>query len=370
MVYGIIIFVVCSIIIFPIMWVKPRRLLCKCCKCCPGVDVESGRASGKEVHVEMAGRGGDEGGDAGSSGSPSAGKKDWIAKELAEPCAPKIAIPRLICGFLCSYFTAVIVFALVLLPIEGSFIFEPTTEYDPVILNRTTHSFKLDDGTKITAWLVPYQGEKNSSFPLVYHHGSGASIGADYRQVRAGHIMSMGFDVFMYDYPGYGKSEGSPNMQNILESSLKAVDKMAELSGVDADQVMTLGRSMGCSPATHAAFKKKSPIMLLQSCYTTLPDVTRYYYPFAGWGAAAIQPTRFNNLAPISGFTGKLWQSHGRDDTTTPFFMGEELFAAADRVKSDEKQFVPLDNYNHGEVMPDEEIAAMRRWVDAQLSFD
>jgi len=54
-----------------------------------------------------------------------------------------------------------------------------------------------------------------------------------------------GFDVFMFDYRGYGESEGSPDRRGVHQDSLAAMCHLRELDGVDPERLLVLGQSLG-----------------------------------------------------------------------------------------------------------------------------
>ncbi|CAM9570354.1 unnamed protein product, partial [Discosporangium mesarthrocarpum] len=89
---------------------------------------------------------------------------------------------------------------------------------------------------------------------VVYFHGNAGNIGLRLTSARE-MLHAVGCNVFLVDYRGYGKSEGSPTEEGLIldaEASLQALRDDPK-SGVDPEKVVVFGRSLGGAVALAAA---------------------------------------------------------------------------------------------------------------------
>src|SRR5205814_1564580 len=100
-------------------------------------------------------------------------------------------------------------------------------------------SFGPADGVRLPVWLIP--GRVRTT--LLYSHGNAGSVGD---RVAIAHLLTdqRGVGVFMYDYRGYGRSEGAPTEAGLLRDA-RAAREVLLREGVTAEHVVYLGRSLG-----------------------------------------------------------------------------------------------------------------------------
>jgi uncharacterized protein len=105
------------------------------------------------------------------------------------------------------------------------------------------------------------------------------------------------------------------------------------------------GRSLGGAVLVELAAADGARGLILQSCFSSLPDVAAYHYPWlpVRW----LMRTRLNAAAKIGAYRGPLLQMHGTTDGVVPIEFGRRLFAAA---TTPDKEFVELPGYNHNDV--------------------
>ena len=151
--------------------------------------------------------------------------------------------------------------------------------------------------------------------------------------------------MFLFDYRGYGKSEGSPDEQGIYADSEAAYAYVTEELGVPAHRVVLLGRSLGSAPTArlatmvpHAATVLVSPIPsarhMARRMFAGLPVdwFARSHFPVVDWVGERRSP---------------LLVIHGDRDGVVPLRFGREVFDAA----ADPKQFLELPGAGHNDIL-------------------
>ena len=106
---------------------------------------------------------------------------------------------------------------------ENFFIFYPQAEWDAIPsdlrLNHEDIYFNTEDGKKLHGWLFPTKGP---SPVLLFCHGNAGNISHRLDNVRL--LLDHGFQVFIFDYRGYGRSAGRPSELGVYRDGLAAYD--------------------------------------------------------------------------------------------------------------------------------------------------
>ncbi|HZH38384.1 MAG TPA: alpha/beta fold hydrolase [Flavisolibacter sp.] len=111
---------------------------------------------------------------------------------------------------------------------------------------------------------------------VFYLHGNAGSL--DNWGDVARRYTALNYDVFMLDYPGYGKSEGAIKSETQLFNAIQsAYDKVKEQ--YHEDSIVVLGYSIGTGPAAHLAATNHPGLLILQAPYYSLTDMMRHTYP-------------------------------------------------------------------------------------------
>lgn len=101
--------------------------------------------------------------------------------------------------------------------------------------------FASRDGTALSGWFVPARGAATGT--VIHLHGNAQNMSAHFSFVDW--LPARGFNVFAFDYRGYGASAGRPERRGIYEDSLAAIDHALSLPEVDPARVVVLGQSLG-----------------------------------------------------------------------------------------------------------------------------
>ena len=182
------------------------------------------------------------------------------------------------------------------------------------------HFIESEDGTKIHAWLYQHF---NSREILLYCHGNAGSIAT--RKEKMALMLNSGIDIFTLDYRGYGRSEGSPTEKGLIEDVEAAYQYLLNL-GYDSSNIIVYGASLGGGAAIELACKYKTKAIILESIFTSIPDMARVRMPFV---PKFIVRTKFDNFKKISSLKCPVFLIHGDQDEVIPVNMGRQLFEQA-----------------------------------------
>jgi fermentation-respiration switch protein FrsA (DUF1100 family) len=115
--------------------------------------------------------------------------------------------------------------------------------------------FKSKDGTMLYGWFIPAIGDSVGT--VIHFHGNFANLTYSLKQIYW--LPSQNFNVFTFDYRGYGRSEGFPSQQGIYEDSVAAIEYIMSNPDIDHANVFIFGQSLGGANAVIAIAKNDYP---------------------------------------------------------------------------------------------------------------
>jgi fermentation-respiration switch protein FrsA (DUF1100 family) len=245
---------------------------------------------------------------------------------------------------------------LMLMLLENKLVYHPTSASQDWIspaLNVQDVELTTADGTRIHAWWCPHPG---STGTMLYCHGNAGNL--SYRQGAIHEWQEqLGESVLIFDYPGFGRSEGSPTEAGCYAAAQAAFDWLTQSQGIAAENVILYGKSLGGGVAVELATRRPHRALVLAKTFTSLPDMAQKLYPWlpARW----LTRTQFNNLEKITTCTRPVFITHGNRDTLIPFTMGQRLYEAAPGPK----HFLPLPGGGHDDLLPPAFFTELKRFL-------
>lgn len=226
--------------------------------------------------------------------------------------------------------------------LERSLVFRPSSASES--WNSPVHPATRDltlvssDGARIHAWWLP--GRNPAAGAFLISHGNGGNL--SHRGLLASDLRrATGAGVLLFDYPGYGRSEGKPTEESCYAAGEAAFEWLTDKEKVAPRSIVLLGESLGGGTAVELATRHEHRALVLIFTFTSLPAVAKYHYPFLP--TRQLMRTRFDNLAKIGSCHRPVFIAHGPPDRVVPFSHGEALFAAA----NEPKEFLRLDGFGH-----------------------
>jgi uncharacterized protein len=152
--------------------------------------------------------------------------------------------------------------------IWGAELIIPDTLVDTVELNY--------QGNKIYGFFTKPDGQHSSenNVTIIYCHGKGENINRYWHRVEL--LWKMGYKVFIFDYRGYGKSQGSPSAEACYADGEAALNYCRSRPDVDTAKIVYYGWSLGSFIATHlAADIRHPPALILEAPLASVSAITK-----------------------------------------------------------------------------------------------
>ena len=176
----------------------------------------------------------------------------------------------------------------------------------------------------------PYAVALGGAAPVVlFCHGNAGNISHRLESIALFH--RLGLSVLIFDYRGYGDSEGKPDEQGTYRDARAAWRHLRELRGVAGDDIILFGRSLGAAVAAWLAARERPRAVILESAFTSAASLGAEHYPWLP--VDLLLRHRYDTLARVSEIRAPLLVVHSRDDEIVPFHHGRALFDAAAEPK-------------------------------------
>jgi len=169
---------------------------------------------------------------------------------------------------------------------------------------------------------------------LLFLHGNAGNISHRLDSLRL--FNSLGLNVLIFDYSGYGKSGGTASEQQTYADARVAWNYLTRTRGVAAGKIVIFGRSLGAGVATWLATQETPAGLILESAFTSVPALAQKFYPI--FPVRWLARIRYDNAARLPTVDCPVLIAHSRDDELIPIGHGRELFGLAREPKT----FLPM----------------------------
>jgi fermentation-respiration switch protein FrsA (DUF1100 family) len=243
----------------------------------------------------------------------------------------------------------------ILYVMQPTFLYSPVREvlYTPEELGMDFENvvFETEDGLNLNGWYIPaplearmqksltgsVQSEgslltgpvENSQYTVLFCHGNGGNM--MHRLDSINIFYNLGLNCFIFDYRGYGGSEGKPGEEGTYLDAMAAYKWLTEEKKVSPKNIIVFGRSLGGSIAAQLAAKVEARTLIIESAFTSYVDIGRKFYPYmpVRWFARF----SYRTIDYVKDVRCPVMIIHSRNDETVPFEFGLELYDVANGPK-------------------------------------
>jgi len=203
-------------------------------------------------------------------------------------------------------------------------------EYEDVALDT-------EDGVRLHGWYIPRPGARRV---LLFFHGNAGNI--SHRGDSIAIFNRLGLNVLIFDYRGYGLSQGKPDEQGLYRDAVAAWRYLTDTRGFTGSDIVIFGRSLGGAVGARLASNVEPDGLILESVFSSAADISRALLPVLS--RLVVLRYRFDAVDALKGVHCPVLVLHSPDDEIIPFRLGQKLYRAANEPRT----FVELQGDHNG----------------------
>lgn len=233
-------------------------------------------------------------------------------------------------------------------------------------------NIKVSEDVALHGWFLPVNDNAEVKGTVYFLHGNAQNISTHLRSVYW--LPERGYQVFLIDYRGYGKSTGEPLIPDVFHDINAGFSWLIKQPSVQQKPIYLLGQSLGASMsgylvATQPEMRDKLSAVILDAGFTSYADIARhiasdnwltwlFQYP-ASWA----MPTDYDLIDVIQNISPTpLLVVHGTQDQVIPFEYGQKLHAKAKHPKA-------FLRYNGGHIATFNDVGNQNLLIDFMQKF-
>ncbi len=239
--------------------------------------------------------------------------------------------------------------------IQSHFIYSPHLGLEVKSKNKTIEHeeiiYQTTDGISISAWYVPFIAKTHpaadnantadelqepvppvpgsSKGVILFCHGNAGNIS---QRIDSFEIFrELGFSTFIFDYRGYGESEGKTSEKGTYLDAEGAWNYLVREKKVKPEEIIVFGRSLGGGVASYLAQKYQPRALIIESSFTSIPDMARVFFPKLP--LKLLLRFKYNTRERLKDIYCPVLIIHSPDDRTIPIICGKTLYETANPPK-------------------------------------
>lgn len=201
--------------------------------------------------------------------------------------------------------------------------------------------FSSQDETKLSGWYIPSHHSRQAKGTIIQFHGNAENMTSHYRSLLW--VVLYGYNLFVFDYRGYGQSGGEPHLQGSIEDSIAAIEYVKKRSDIDSRNLVIIGQSLGGALAIATLARKAHKevrLVIIENAFSSYRTIAQEKM----WDFWLTRPLRL----PLSWLISDTYSPeelvselspvpvlfvHGTHDTIVPFHHSEILYQRASHPK-------------------------------------
>ena len=198
----------------------------------------------------------------------------------------------------------------------------------PLALALAYENVYLQAGeSRIHAWYVPAE---NARLSVLFCHGNAGNIA--HRLETLALFNTLGVNVLIFDYAGFGLSEGKASEDQTYRDADAAWRFLIETKGAHSSAIVLFGRSLGGAVATWIAAREQPGALIVESSFMSVPELGAKLYPILP--VRLLARVQYDSAARIEDIDAPQLFVHSRDDEIVPFEQGMALYEKATQPKT------------------------------------
>ncbi|MFZ3122915.1 MAG: alpha/beta hydrolase [Thermodesulfovibrionales bacterium] len=225
---------------------------------------------------------------------------------------------------------------------QGSMVYYPTKDIEgtpaDIGLKFEEITLRTKDSVNLSAWYVPAKDERGV---VLFCHGNAGNISHRLDSIRIFH--DLGLSVLIFDYRGYGRSEGSPTEEGTYLDAESAWEYLVNVKGARSEKIILFGRSLGSAVAAELVLRRKAAGIIIESGFKSIPALGAKFFPYLP--VRLISRFQYSTIDKVSRINIPKLFIHSPQDEMIPYDHGAALFKNA----AEPKEFLQITGgHNEG----------------------
>ncbi len=197
---------------------------------------------------------------------------------------------------------------------------------DKLTVNIEKVKITTEDDIELLAWYHNKNIKKYKT--ILYLHGNAGSL--ENRIHKINHFNDMNINFLLLAWRGFNGNSGNPTEQGLYLDAKSAVKWLIN-QGINEENVIIYGESLGTGVATEIAQYKNFAGVILESPFTSMVDAGKSKYPI--FPIRLLLKDKYESDKKIKNIKSPILIMHGEVDKIVPFWMGEKMFKLANEPK-------------------------------------
>jgi len=203
---------------------------------------------------------------------------------------------------------------------------ENNYQNDSVQFNYEEIFIEVEGEIKLKSWLINKDFTKFKTL-LIFHGNAGDLTNRIY---KLNELNKLDINILIISWRGFSGNKGFPTEKNLYRDAEAAINWLNK-KGVNNNQIVLYGESLGTGVAVEMAKKNIFNSIILESPFTSIENSAKIYYPYLP--VKFLLKDRFDSISKINSITAPVLIMHGEKDDVIPISMGKELFEKANNPK-------------------------------------
>ena len=197
---------------------------------------------------------------------------------------------------------------------------------DKILVDIEKVKIQTADNIELLGWY--HEKNLKDYKTLVYFHGNAGSL--ENRIHKLNHFQNMNINFLIIAWRGFNGNKGKPSERGLYLDGKSTIDWLIK-KGVNEENIILYGESLGTGVATHLAQNKNYAGVILETPFTSMIDAAKNFYPYIPINL--LLKDKFENFKKVKNINTPILVMHGEVDQIVPFSMGKKIYEIANNPK-------------------------------------
>jgi len=190
--------------------------------------------------------------------------------------------------------------------------------------------FESASGNNLNGWIIKSKEIPTNNITLLHFHGNSGFIYNQHQRIIP--LLKYGFQIFVFDYSGFGFSEGELRRDHVIKDGISALEFVKNQAVFKNSKIVIYGHSLGGNLAGIIAPKVENEIegVVIEGAFSNHKDIAS---EFAGIFGKILVSEKNNALKTIKNFHKPVLVIHSTEDQVVPYHLGKKIYDAANEPK-------------------------------------